>query len=796
LGERLHVRLISGLPQGDKITVPGEKTAAAIDNIWKEGLFEDIRLEVARVEGKYIWLQFIVVEKPLIIDIKTVSATGKKKLKKSENEDLEARLHFRGSILTEYRRLQIIQTINEYYINDGYLNVKTTLEIVPDTVGGLAGKKVHLIAHIDKGKKVRIRDVIITGNNSKTDGKIKRKVFSTGKIRRTLKETKQKRWYTVFKSSKYLEENYTDDKERLLGRYRSKGYRDVSIKDTVTYDSTSNTLTIKLDIHEGPVYKFGTITWVGNSKYSSKELSERLGIKPGDVYNQELLESRLYMSASGNDVSSLYMDQGYLFFQVNPVEIRVHGDSIDFEMRIYEGRPATIRKVTIVGNTKTNDRVIMREIRTRPGQLFRRSDVIRSQRELASLGYFDPEKIQVNPVPDPYTGTVDIEYVVVERPSDQVELSGGWGAGRLVGTVGVSLNNFSMYQAFHGGWRPIPTGDGQRLSIRAQSNGLYFQSYNASFTEPWLGGKKPNSLSLTIYQSVQSNGLKKSSPLRQDVSITGGSIGFGKRLKRPDDYFTLYLELNYQYYQLNNFYSVFAFSSGYSHNISGRITLERNSTDQLIYPRSGSDIKIIGQFTPPYSLLNNKNYTDMTAQERFKFVEYYKWKFTSSWFTRLAGDLVLNTRVGFGFLGMYDAEVGLAPFERFYLGGSGLTGYALDGREIIALRGYDDQALTAQQTGSPFIAKYTFELRYPVSLNPSATVFGLAFVEAGNTWNNYKTFSPFDVYRSAGVGVRVFLPMFGLLGLDYGYRFDDVPTAPYMQKGQIHFTIGMNLGEL
>jgi outer membrane protein insertion porin family len=467
-------------------------------------------------------------------------------------------------------------------------------------------------------------------------------------------------------------------------------------------------------------------------------------------------------------------------------------------MRIYEGIQAVIRNVTIVGNTKTNDKVIMREIRTRPGQLFRRSDVIRSQRELASLGYFDPEKIEINPKPNAYDGTVDIEYKVVERPSDQVELSGGWGANRIVGTLGVSFNNFSGRNILNpSAYRPLPSGDGQKLSIRAQSNGLYFQSYNASFTEPWLGGKKPNSLSVTLYHSVQSNGLKASDDNRQDVKISGVSVGYGIRLKRPDDYFQLYQEINYQYYQLNHFTSVFAFSDGYSNNLSYRITLNRNSTDQQIYPRSGSDIKLIGQFTIPYSLFHpDRDYASLSTQERYRFVEYYKWKFTSSWFTRIAGNLVLNTRVGFGYLGMYNKDVGLSPFERFYLGGSGLTGYALDGREIIADRGYDDQSLTASRTGSPIIAKYTWELRYPVSLNPSATVYGLAFAEAGNTWNSKKAFNPFDVYRSAGVGVRVFLPMFGLLGLDWGYRFDNVPSAPFMQKSQVHFTIGMNLGEL
>ncbi|GAB4137280.1 MAG: outer membrane protein assembly factor BamA [Bacteroidia bacterium] len=770
--------LISGLPIQDNIMIPGDKTAEAIDKIWKEGLFEDVRIDIDKIEGNYIWLNIVVVEKPKIF------AFTIKGIKKNQEDDLRDKLNIsRGMMLTDYRIRYIKETVNEHFRDDGYLNCKTRIETKrADSLG----RSVFVDIIVEKGKKVKIQDIFIHGN----------KKYATWKLYFMMKDTKRKRWYQFLKSSKYLEENYEKDKEKILAKYRSKGYRDVAIVKDSVYKVGENRVAIAFTINEGNQYHFRNITWIGNTKYSSKELSDRLGIKKGDVYNQEQLESRLYMSQQGNDISSLYMDDGYLFFQINPVETAVEGDSIDIEMRVYEGRQATIRNVTVIGNTKTNDNVIMREIRTRPGQLFRRSDVIRSQRELASLGYFDPEKIQINPKPDPYSGTVDIEYVVEERPSDQVELSGGWGAGRIVGTLGVSFNNFSTKNFFNkGAWRPLPSGDGQKLSVRAQSNGLFFQSYNASFTEPWLGGKKPNSLSFTVYHSVQSNGLKASDANRQDVKISGVSLGFGMRLKRPDDFFTLYQEINYQYYQLNNFFSVFAFSNGYANNLSYRITLNRNSTDQVIYPRSGSDIKMIGQFSPPYSLFNNKDYSALTAQERYKYVEYFKWKFTSSWFSRIAGNLVLNTRIGFGYLGMYNKNVGTAPFERFYLGGSGLTGFALDGREIIALRGYDDQSLSPR-TGAPIIAKYTWELRYPVSLNPSATVFGLAFLEAGNTWQNFRSFNPFDVYRSTGVGVRVFLPMFGLLGLDWGYRFDTVSSNPGMQRSQIHFSIGMNLGEL
>lgn len=775
------VVLISGLPVNDKIMIPGEKTSDAIDNLWREGIFEDVSIAINKIEGEYIWLDLIVVEKPMIAGDLLF-----KGVKKSEKEDLIEKLPLKGLMFTEYRERHIIETVNEHYRLDGYLNCKTTVrtEFVDTTAKGRGFVKVFV--DVDKGKKVRIKEVNLEGNSS----------MKSWKIRRKMKDTKRMRWYQFFKSTKYVEENLKQDEENILNAYREKGYRDVRIVRDTVRTTEPNRVEIDLKIEEGNVYRYRNITWVGNTKYSSERLSQVLGIKKGDVYNQATLESRLYMSAQENDISSLYMNEGYLFFQVNPVETAVPGDSIDIEMRIYEGRPAIIRNVTVVGNTKTNDNVIMREIRTRPGQLFRRTDVIRSQRELASLGYFDPEKIQINPKPDPYTGTVDIEYVVEERPSDQVELSGGWGGNRLVGTLGLSFNNFSARNLFKlKEWRPLPAGDGQKLSIRAQSNGLFFRSFNASFTEPWLGGKKANSLTVTIYNSLQSNGLKRTDANRADVNIWGATIGFGMRLKKPDDFFYLYQDLTYQYYQLNNYYSVFAFADGYANNLSYRITLSRNSTDQQIYPRSGIDMKVIGQFTPPYSLFNDIDYSTADVQTRYKYVEYYKWKFTCSWYNRLAGNLVLSTRVGFGYLGMYNKQVGIAPFERFYLGGSGLTGFALDGREIIALRGYDDQSLSAR-TGAPIIAKYTWELRYPVSLNPSATVYGLAFVEAGNTWQNFKTFNPFDVYRSGGVGVRVFLPMFGLLGLDWGYRFDDVQNLSGMQKSQIHFSLGMNLGEL
>ena len=691
---------------------------------------------------------------------------------------------------------------------------------------------IVLFINVTKGNKIRIKDINLSGTKS----------IKKWKLRRTFKETKRRHWWNPFNSAKFDEDNYEKDKKALIAKYNEKGFRDAKIvhdsiyriekqKVKLNWKRSFRTFSIKRDtinatkrmsiditVEEGTKYYFRNITWVGNSKYSSKDLANVLSIKKGDIYDQSTLDQKLFSNPNGNDVTSLYMDDGYLFFNITPVEANVTNDSIDLEMRIYEGKQATISKVTVVGNTKTNDRVIMREIRTKPGQLFRRSDIIRTQRELSQLGYFDPEKMNVLPSPNQATGTVDIEYTVEEKPSDQVELSGGYGNGMVVGTLGVTFNNFSGKNFFKKeSWRPLPSGDGQRLSVRAQSSGLFYQSYNMSFTEPWLGGKKPNSLSVTGYYSVQSNGQKRkttdsngdkiSNPLRASLDIVGASVGLGKRLKWPDDYFTLYQELDYQYYILNNYSSIFSFSKGYSNNIYYKASLQRNSVDKPIFETRGSQLALTGQWTPPYSFFNNKDYTSstLTAQERFKFVEYQKYKFTAKFFTPItnkrgtdgkeARNLILRTSLGFGLLTSYNSHVGQSPFERFYMGGSGLTGYALDGREIIALRGYDDQSLSPS-TGASFITKYSAELRFPITLNPSATIYMLGFLEAGNSWANKQDFNPFNVYRSTGVGVRVFLPMFGLLGFDYGWRLDDVPTNLGMQKGQFHFTIGAAIGEL
>ena len=826
---------LSGLTVGQKITIPSDEISDVIRKLWKQNLFSEIAISYTKTHGSTIFLNIHVKEHPRLSKFKF---TG---VRKSEADNLREKINlYREKIVTDNLLISTKNTVLDYFIDKGYLNTEVDVKTVPDS---LAMNYVILHINIQKHRHVKIKKITIEGNEQISDSRIKRAMKDTkeksifkpfekfdsllvhltincmksifihdtiGPIANLPDFIKTHVRLKIFKSSKYIEENFETDKLKIIARYNQLGYRDAQITwDTLIF-SDIKSVNLKLRINEGHKYYFRKIAWVGNTKHSTQELSNVLGIEKGDVYDQSLLESRLFMNPNSKDVSSIYMDDGYLFFNLTPIETKVENDSIDLEMRIYEGRQARINKVTIIGNTKTNDKVILREIRTKPQELFSRSDIIRSQRELAQLGFFNAEKLGVNPKPDPANGTVDIEYTVEEKPSDQIELSGGWGGGRVVGTLGLSFTNFSTHNFFKkNAWRPLPSGDGQRLSIRGQSNGLYYQSYNISFTEPWLGGRKPNSFSITAYRSIQTNGITKylsdsvdvdgnkvPNPSRADIKITGLSLGLGKRLTWPDDYFTLYLETTYQHYMMNKWAS-FIFPNGESNNLFAKISLSRNSIDQPIYPRLGSQITLSLQATAPYSLFNSLDYNDplLTPDDRYKWAEYHKWKVTSSWFTKLAGNLVLNTRIGFGFLGMYNKNVGPSPFERFYLGGSGLTGYALDGREIIALRGYDDQSISSR-SGALTISKYTMELRYPFSLNPSATIYGLGFVEAGNTWNSSSAFNPFTVKRSAGLGIRIFLPMFGLLGLDWRYRFDDIPAYPNMQRSQIHFTIGANLGEL
>ncbi len=780
------LRAISGLEIGKEIKIPSDDITRAITNLWKQDLFTDIEISATEIIGDKIFLDIYIKERPRLSKFRF---TG---VKKSKQETLREEIQLvRGKLITE----NLIETtrykVQKYYTDKGYLNASVKLIESTDT---LIFNSVILTIAVDKGERVKIQNLTIKGNKALTDQKIKR----------TMKDTKEKKFYNLFKTSKLVKPAFKKDKQAIIAKYNALGYRDAKIIGDSTYRIDHKNIGLVLKIEEGKQYYFGDIKWVGNTKYTNEDLDKILNIDKGETFNQELMDQRLFMDPNGRDISSLYLDQGYLFFQPDVVETGVRNDSIDYEIRLREGKQATVNKITIKGNTKTNDHVILREIRTRPGELFSRADIIRTNRELAQLGYFNQETIGVNPIPNQENGTVDIEYVVEERPSDQIELSGGWGGNRVVGSLGVSFNNFSARNFFKkGAWQPLPAGDGQKLSLRAQSNGRFFQSYNASFTEPWLGGRKPNSLSVSMFHSVQSNGEEKrvtidgsdvKNPNRQAIYITGASVGLGRRLEVPDDFFTLYNEVSYQYYTLDNYSTSFVFSNGFANNLSFKSVLSRNSIDAPIYPRSGSQTSLSLQFTPPYSVFaGERDYESMPAQERYKFIEYHKWKFNTSWFTSILGDLVLNAKMGFGFLGLYDRELGQSPFERFYLGGDGLSGFALDGREIIALRGYGNGDLSPN-TGASVVSKYTMELRYPVSLNPQATIYGLAFAEAGNSWATFSDFKPFEVRRAAGVGVRIFMPMFGLLGLDWGYRFDDIPgVSDPNKRTEIHFTIGGSL---
>jgi outer membrane protein insertion porin family len=768
---------LTGISVGEKIKVPGDAISDAITNLWKQGLLADVKVIARKIDGNLIFLEFALQERPRL------SKFSFKGVSRGEADKLREKLQLvSGKVITENLKQNTINRVKDYYIDKGFLFTDVNVSTEKDTT--LPNSEVMTVSVTNK-KRIKVHQVLISGNTEFPDKKIKRK----------MKGTKEKALYKIFTSSKFNETGFDTDKEKIVEAYRDKGFRDARIVHDTVYRYDDKTVNVELQIDEGHKYYFRNITWVGNTKYPSSLLAQLLGVKRGDVYSQQRLDQGLVMNQNGRDVSSLYMDDGYLFFQVTPVEVKVEGDSIDFEMRIYEGKQARINKVTIKGNTKTNDKVILREIRTKPGELFSRQDIIRTQRELSQLGYFDQEKLGVNPKPNPENGTVDIEYVVEERPSDQLQLSGGWGAGQVVGTLGVTFNNFSSKNILKkNAWAPLPSGDGQRLSLQFASTGRQYQSYNVSFTEPYLGGKKPNALTVSGYRSRQTNGLKNSDPDIRFFVVTGVSVGLGRRLQWPDDYFSIYNEVALQHYDIQNYGSLFPFATGYSNNVSFTQSISRNSVDGFIWIRKGSQLSVSLQLTPPFSLFSNINYRTADDQQRYKLIEYHKWKFSGSWFKEVGNKFVLNYRANFGFLGYYNKDIGQSPFERFYVGGDGLSGFSYDGREVIALRGYDNNTITPRGSsgyiGGSVYDKFTMELRFPVSLNPQATIYALGFFEGGNNWYTFREFNPLNIKRSAGFGARFYLPMFGLLGLDYGYGFDKIPFGQESSKGHFHFTIG------
>ncbi len=782
---------ISGLIVGNRIKVPGNEISQAIRNLWDQNLFSDVNIVIDKIIDDIIFLKIIIVEESRISKFKF-----KGKISKGDITSLKEELQLmRGKALSQNLISKSINRIRNFYIDKGFLNVEVSHKILNDTT---TTNSKDLIFTINKGKKIKIKDILIKGRKKIANTKksiLNKKdttyAISDRKIKKSMKETKVKNFWRIFKISKFTKQTYEEDKLNLISKYNEKGYRDARIINDTIYKNQDNTITIEIEIAEGDPYTFGEISFVGNKLHSNEKLLNRLGIKEGDIFDQTTLNSRLFGNQENSDVSSLYLDDGYLFFNATPIEIGINNDrSIDLEIRIYEGKQARVNKVLIKGNTKTNDHVIMREIRTRPGDLFKRSDIMRSQRELSQMQYFDPEAFDVKVDPDPVKNEVDITYILAEKSSDQIQLQGGWGGNRVMGSLGLTFNNFSTRNLFNkSAWSPLPTGDGQRLSITASTMGWSYQSYNMSFTEPWLGGKKPTSLTTSIYKSIRNYAPPESD--RQAMEITGLTIGIGKRLKFPDDYFGIYNGINLQQYKIINTNSFFSFTDGSSNNINYNIKLSRNSVDQLIYPRRGSNFSLSLKLTPPYSLFDGiDDYKNLTDKEKYEWVEYYKWNFKSSWYSSFTNKLVFTTKTEFGLLGSYNKSLGISPFERFYVGGDGLSGmgYVFDGRELISLRGYNNNSVSSPY-GSSLYTKYTTELRYAISLNPGSTVYVLTFAEAGNAWDDAKGFDPFSVKRSAGFGVRIMLPMVGMMGLDYGWGLDEV-VNPNANGGQFHFSIG------
>ncbi len=778
---------ISGFKVGQKLNIPGDEITAAIDKFWKYGLFSDVKIIANKMEKGKVHLEIYLKEQPRLSKLNLIGVN------KSEASDLKEKINLKpGSQMTDNIINNTKTIIEKHYIDKGFLN--TDVHIVQKIDTG-AINQVTLNIFIEKNKRVKISNIDFEGNE----------VFSDKRLRRVMKKTKERN-LNIFKSSKLVKSLYKEDKEKLVDFYNERGYRDAILLGDKIEKINEKRIALTIKLEEGRKYFVRNITWIGNTRYPGEILNRILGIKKGDVYNKKLLDERLRIDEDA--VSSLYLDNGYLFFSVDPVEARIENDSIDLEMRIYEGKQATINKIIITGNTKTNEHVVRRELRTRPGELFSKSDIIRSVRELATLGHFNPETISPNPIPNQADGTVDLEYQLEERANDQLELSGGFGGYGFIGTIGIRFSNFSARNLFKGkAWRPVPTGDGQTLSVRAQVSSKAFKAYNLSFIEPWFGGKKPNSFTISLTHTVSKRPLyEEGRYVANDTiffKVYGAAIGLGRRLRWPDDYFTIYNELSYQRYHLSNYISSqFIFTNGFSNLISLKTIISRSSQDQMLFPRRGSNFSLGLQLTPPYSLFNNKDYSSMSFSEKYRFIEFHKWTFKSAWYTGIIGNLILATKAEYGYLGHYNKDIGPSPFEKFEVGGNPMyaTNYIF-GSDIVSLRGYPDAQLTPQtvvetegQTRRFYDGnvydKYTLELRYPLSLNPSATIYALAFLEGGNAWKSIGEFNPFNIKRSAGVGVRIFLPMFGLLGIDWGYGFDPLAGQTGANGSEFHFVLG------
>jgi outer membrane protein insertion porin family len=815
----------TGLEKGQKILVPGEGISIAIKKLWKLGLFSDVSFYINKVEGDSIFLELNLVESPKLADIKI------KGVKKGKAEDILKETDLRkGKVVNENLITTTKNYIENKYKKKGYYNTKV---FINNTDTDSTETAVNMIVNIDRGNKVKISSITFDGNEQLTDRK----------LRKTLKNTKQQRLLRLFKSSKYIKNDYKSDLDLVIKKYKEIGYRDARIiSDEVVYNKDKNKIAINIELEEGKKYYFGEIRYLGNTIYTDNQLSYVLGINKGDVYNGVLLQKRVADNSApdSDDLTNLYQNNGYLFSNINPVEVRTYNDTIDFEIRIVEGPIAYFNKIEVKGNDKTNDRVIYREIRTKPGQKYSKEDIVRSLREINQLGFFDAEATRPDLKNiDPQSGTVDVEYVVAEKGSSQVELQGGYGGGGFIGTLGLSFNNFSMKNLFNKkAYDPLPMGDGQNLALRLQASS-FFQTYSLSFREPWFGGRKPISFSTTISQSKQfsSDPFTGLVTKARSFNITTLSVGIAKQLNFPDDYFVFSNSLSLQYYDLNNYNTgLFTFGNGSSRNLAYTVGLSRNSKAfNPVFPTQGSEFSITGKFTLPHSLINGIDYANLenlpeykriatvaaiapdgtnypagtyldsagfpstpenaavdqakVDQKKFNWLEYYKIKFKADWYTKVKGKLVLRTLTEFGFLGAYNQDRGLVPFERFFVGGDGLANFQLDGREIVQLRGYPNNSLSSVDGGTVY-NKFSLELRYPITLKQQASIYALSFLEAGAAYNDFKSYNPFKMQRAAGVGLRVFMPAFGLLGIDFAHGFDPIPGQTVKSGWQTHFIIG------
>lgn len=817
----------TGLKKGDKITIPGDKISKVLKKLWDLGLFSDINIYITEIRGNAADLELEIKEVPQLAEVRLQGVKKREREELIEENNITPGVKVNENLITTTRHY-----IQNKYKEDGYFNSKVVINTIPvEDTTGTASNLVNMVVNIDKGEKVKIEEIVFEGNNQ----------FSGARLKRAMKSTKEKNFFRFWKRSKFIEEDYQEDKINIIDKYKEKGYRDARIVSDSLIIKDEEKVALNLKIEEGNKYYFGNIKFVGNSVYSNAQLKQALGISTGDVYNGVLLREQIAdpSDPDAQDLTNLYQNNGYLFSNINPVETKVYNDTIDFEIRIREGKVAYFNQISVVGNDKTKDHVIYRDIRTKPGNKYSKKDVMRTMRELGQLGFFDPEQLQ----PDfqnvnPDAGTLDMEYSVVESGASQIELQGGYGGGGFVGTLGLSFNNFSLAGIFDkDAYKPLPMGDGQTLSLRAQAS-TFYQTYSLSFSEPWWGGKKPKRLSTSFshteqyfydYQSRRADRDRK-------FGITGVTFGLAKRLTVPDDFFVLSHSVGFQHYNLSNYNTgLFTFGDGYSNNLSYTIGLTRDNTfTNPIFPMGGSKFEVTAKFTPPFSLFNDIDYANLgdqrefqlendkgvlineqqrplapgedpvpdnakIDQEKFKWLEFYKIKFNGTWYENLYEKLVMKIHAEYGFLGAYNNDRGIPPFERFFLGGDGMGTYSLDGREAIALRGYPNQSLVPNRSsmaqasnndGATIYNKYSLELRYPITLKPSASIYALTFLEAGASYDGFHNYNPFQMNRSAGAGLRIFMPAFGLLGIDFGYGFDPIPGETTRNGWETHFIIG------